>query len=203
MHDAEAAAKEKTTELAARVPQLRLDLPQALPIGAAILVDGRPVESLDTDRIEVDQGHHVIELTLEHAHPVRAEVDARDGETTTVTMAIPVPDAVRYVTVDRGRDRRRHAYIVAGVGGGLVVSGLAFGLIARHEFDTTEHPVSRQHWQDAARYGDTAVFAAGVAAAGVAVWMYLTAPQAERVQQTVVMPVIAHDGITVALTRAF
>ena len=203
MHDSEAAAKEKTTELAARVATLKLVLPQALPIGGVIAVDGVKVDSVDTDRIEVDAGHHSIELTLEGARPVHAETDARDGEITTVPMAIPVIAPRHYVVVDRGHDRRRHAYLAGGIGGGLLVGSVALGLIGKHEFDDTEHPTTKQHWKDALRYGDTAMFAAGAAAAGLAVWMYLTAPHAERVQQTVVMPEVTRDTMGVAFTRVF
>ncbi len=201
MHDTEDAAREKTTLLATRVPTIKLDLDKPLAAGTLVNVDGEKIDQADITRLEVDAGHHVVELALTDARPVRAEVDARDGEQTALNMTAPV--VIPGHVVDIGATRRRHAYWIGGIGGGLWVGGLAFGLIGKHEFDTTEHPVSQQHWKDAVRYGDTAAFAVGTLAVGVAVWMYVTAPQGERLEQTVVAPVVGRDHVGVALTRDF
>jgi hypothetical protein len=190
--DTEAAAKDKAAALVGKLATLAIS---AAP-DAAVTVDNNRIETIDLGRVEVDAGHHVIEATAK-GQSGRIEVDVQDGEAKAVAVdiTVPTPVAKHYVTIDRGRDARRNAYIIGGVGGGLVVASGVLGLVGHIEYGGTEHPDTQQRWQDLVRYGGTSMFVVGGAGLAIAAWLYFHAPGPERVEQTVVAPTIGRGSI--------
>ncbi len=202
--DVEAAAKDKTGALAARVPTIKLTFSRTPPPGTGVAVDGTRVDEVDFARLELDAGHHVV--VAEGVPHVRSEIEITDGDAKTVVLALPEPPQPPkkvWVTVDRGPERRRLAYIVGGVGAALLVGDTVFGLVAKHEWDATEHPTTKQSWQNALRYGGTSIFVVGAGAVAVAAYLYLHAPAPERVERTVVVPAIDRNHVGLALSRVF
>ncbi len=60
---------------------------------------------------------------------------------------------------------------------------------------------NKQH--DRARIYGTTFFGVGAAAVAVATYIYLTAPQRERINQTVWVPTVAPDGVGLAAVGHF
>jgi tetratricopeptide (TPR) repeat protein len=179
--EAEAAAKAKAIALAARVATVAIEAPH----GSTVTVDGAAIDSLDVGHVELDAGHHVIA-----AGRLVQEIDVLDGDAKRVVLAPPVT----LPPIDGGA-RRHRAIMIGAAGGGVLVVDGALALVAKLEFDGTEHPGAQAAWKDVARYAGTTLFVLGTATIATAVWMYVTAP-GERV----VMPSIG-DG-TVGLSFA-
>ncbi len=119
-----------------------------------------------------------------------------------------------------GRTRRIVAVSAAGTGAALLGTGLYFGLRARSQWndaradghcddDSVCDPIGYPIARDARRSATTATIlvSAGLAAAGVGVSLYLTAPdRRERERESTkphVVPVIGPDAAGVALTGRF
>jgi len=194
--ETEAAAKAKTSAIAERVPTLKL----VVAPGLHATLDGTPVDDIELARVEVDAGHHVIT-----AGPVTRAIDIADGERQTVELALPKPPppaARRTVQIiDRGQARRRLAYIVGGVGGGLVLGASTLGLVGRHAASTSEHPDTQLRWQQTLRYGGTSLFVIGGAAVASAAWLYLTAPGKQIVEHAYVK--LGPDATAAGVSGAF
>ena len=194
--ETETAAKAKTGALAERVPTLKL----VLASGLHATLDGTPVEDVELARVEVDAGHHVIA-----AGAVTRTIDIADGEHQTLELALPPPPppAVRrsVEVIDRGRAQRRLAYIVGGVGGGLVLGASTLGLVGRRAANASEHPDTQLRWQQALRYGGTSLFVVGGAAVAGAAWLYLTAPGKQIVEHAYVK--VGRDATAAGISGAF
>ena len=59
------------------------------------------------------------------------------------------------------------------------------------------------HYQAIARWVGTPIFIAGSLAVGGAIVMYVTAPEKERIDQTVFTPVVSPNEVGFALSRRF
>jgi hypothetical protein len=204
--DAEKAAKDKTSALAPKVPTLKITFSQP----QAVAIDGKRLDELEYARHELDAGHHVIELV--GFDKAKQEIDIADGETKTVELVVPLPPPPpapvpiakkTYTLVDRGAGRRRLAYMVGGIGTGILISDGILLAIAKHEYDGTDEPATRESWHNVARYGGTSAFIVGAGAFATAAWLYLTARGVEPVEHTVVAPVIDRGHVGLAFGRAF
>jgi hypothetical protein len=207
--DAETAAKERSTALAPKVPTLKIvaTAPAGKPV--VVTVDGKTLEEVDLGRYEVDAGHHVVVLV----NIAKQEIDVSDGDNKTVELAPPPPPPPppapkpvvqkQYTTIDRGADQRRLAYIVGGVGAGLLVADTVLLVIAKSEYDGTQLPAPRESWRNAARYGGTSMFVVGTGAIAAAAWLYFRAPGPERIEQTVLAPVVDRTHVGLAFSRSF
>jgi hypothetical protein len=193
--DYEAAAKQKTAELQARVPTVKLVLTHAMPAGAFVAIDGSRVEAIEYARVELDAGRHVIEL---HGAAIPAQtIELGDGDHQIVNVLVPVAEGptrrVVEVEIDPGRARKRVALALGIAGAGLLAGDVALGLVGRTRFDNAVHPGERSRWQDLVRYGGTSMFVVGVGAAAAAVYLYVKAPAKRRVERTIVVPAIGPD----------
>lgn len=230
------AAGDKIAALSRTVPTLRISLspPAGAHANAAarIAIDGAAVATSELARVELDAGHHVVELTAAGSTGSRTEVDLVDGAATPLALVVPAPRAEPPVvrpTVARPRPeaapaaptaptasdapvRRRQAYIAGGIGGGLVLGSIALGLVARSAAHGTDHPDAQRDWKTAARYGGTSMFVLGGAALGWAAWTLLHAPaaagperpeRADRAADPVVAPVVGAGSIGVEVHGAF
>src|SRR5258706_4941199 len=65
--DTEAAAKDKTTALAPKVPTIKIAFTHSPPAGAVATLDGKPIAEFDLSRIEVDAGKHVVDVIVPKA----------------------------------------------------------------------------------------------------------------------------------------
>jgi hypothetical protein len=202
--DYEAAAKQKTADLQARVPTVKLGLTHALPAGAFVAIDGVRVESIDLSRVELDAGRHVIEL---RGATIPAQtIELGDGDHRVVTVLVPVPELptrIETVVIDPGRGRKRGA-IALGIAGIAMLGGdIAVGVIGRQHFDAEQHPGDRSRWQNIVRYGGTSMFLVGAGAVVAAVYLYKTAPPKRRYERTIIVPAIGPDGASAIVQGAW
>jgi hypothetical protein len=197
--DTETAAKDKATVLAQKVPTIKIAFTHAPPANTAATLDGVPVDAVDFPRLEVDAGKHVVDVAVPSVGPTHEEITIADGEakTVTVTIAPPAPPK-HFALVDRGIRQRHDAYILGGVGGGLLLGDLALLLTARHYYNATDELDTRDQWHNVARYVGTPLFFAGGAAVVGAVMLYVRAPGVERVE---LAP--GRDGVSVWVRGKF
>jgi hypothetical protein len=206
------AAGDKIAALSRTVPTLRLALSPPAVV-ATVTVDGAAVAASEFARVELDAGHHVIEVAAAGSAGMRREVDVVDGAATPIELAVPPPAppvrppevaAPRPATSPGAVAPRGRAYIAAAVGGGLVLGSVALGLLGRSEARSTEHPDTARDWKAAVRYGGTSMFVIGGAALGWAVWTYVRAPgeRAERAP-AIVAPAIGDRSVGIGVQGAF
>ncbi|HUJ59976.1 MAG TPA: tetratricopeptide repeat protein [Kofleriaceae bacterium] len=204
----EQAAKDHTTRLAGEVATIQIEITGASD--ARVKIDDEEINPADFGRVEVDPGPHTLVAGATGKKIVRQPfmIVGKGGQ----TVRIALVDGDNTIVIDRGRPRRHLAVFVAAGGGGLM---LASALLAWDEKAVYDHyagpaamgDASALHkTQDAksiARYWGTGLFVAGVATAGAAALIYLTAPQKERVDQTVFVPTIGPDQIGFAASGSF
>lgn len=203
MATAEAAAKDRAAAAASRVPTVKLGFTHPPPAGLAVTIDGTRIDEIDFARIELDAGRHVVVATGLPA-PFSQDFEIADGQAKTFLLPVPAPEKPKqFIMIDRGRDQRRHAYLLGGAGLGLYAVDTVLGLVAKSKYDAAERPDTQQAWKNTMRYGGTAIFLVGSAAIGAAVWLYVTAPAHERVEQTVVTPVASRDTLGLSVSGRF
>ena len=114
--------------------------------------------------------------------------------------ADPAPEKV--TRTDPGATRRTAATWTLVGAGGLFLSSVVLGLYEKHAYDddvARGDVAGANHAVVVARYGGTGLFAAGVVAAGVAVYLRVTAPE----KHTIVTPAVAPGQVGLALTHSF
>jgi hypothetical protein len=218
--DYENAAKEHTVDLANKVATIKISFASPPPDGTKVRIDGEEVAPADFLHAEVDPGHH----TLVAGAPGRKifsyefDVEGRGGQTIDVELV----EGASSIVVDPGAGRRRTAYILAGSG---VVLWAASGLIswrskvAYDKYAMDGVPITGQqdggnwckdlvagctdpearkaanYYQGIARWVATPIFVAGSLAIGGAIVLYVTAPDKERIDQTVFRPVVTPESV--------
>jgi hypothetical protein len=212
MTDYEEAAKTETFSLAVRVPTLKITFANPPAPGGTVLLDGQQLTELDLARVEVDPNvAHVVELRIENKPTIRTEILLKDGEAGTAVLPVPAPPVVKpptktVVEIDRGRTRRFIAYGLAGAGVALWSASLVVTLDAKQKLQASEHPEDWQHFENVARWGGTSLFIGGALAIAGAGVLYFTAPgveRVERIERTTVAPIVARDGLGVAVHGSF
>ena len=224
--DYERAAKEHTVDLANKVATIKISFSSTPPDGTRVKIDGDEIAPADYLRAEVDPGHHTLVAGAPGHKIVTQEFDVagRGGQ----TIMIELVQGDNAVIVDRGANRRRAAVIMAG--GGAVMWAVAGGISfwAKGKYDkyamdgmaitgqtdggnycsatgcTAEQATkAANHYQNLARWVATPIFVGGALAIGGAIVLYVTAPDKERIDQTVFTPVIGPDQLGFALSRDF
>lgn len=215
----ELAAGNRTKDLVALVATIRIELSPTVPPDARIRLDGEEVYAADLLHVEIDDGHHVLDASATGHKSERQEFDVtgKGGQTITVDL-VPGDNSV---IVDPGASRRRNAIITASVGGAFLASAAIISVIARIHYghcvsggtimpggncpgatEATARSYANDQ-QHLARYWGTSCFAVGAVAVGVATFMYLTAPQRERINQIVWLPTLGPDSVGLAALGHF
>ncbi len=206
----EAAAKEHTRNIAAKVPSLQITVS---PPEAEVRIDGTKIASTEYGKVEVDPGSHEIVGTTKGKKKVVQAIDVPEGTSKAIAIAF-TEDAVP-VYVDRGKGRRRGAIILGGVG----VAALAFSGVYSY--------AQKQNWKDAGndiagvpskpqrdknqddiatkvQYIGTGAFILGCGAIVAAGVLYFTAPEKEKISDgTAFAPVITGDSFGLAASGSF
>jgi tetratricopeptide (TPR) repeat protein len=207
----ETAAREHTTELAKLVATVKITFSEPPPAGARVKIDGEEIKSDDYSHAEVDSGHHVLDAGAPGKRIVHLEFDV-DG-TGGGTLPITFVAGESSIVVDRGHGKRRAALYLAI--GGAVLWGTSVG-VSKWASDRyseekakfvagngNEFAVHANHYRNIARYGGTGLFIGGAALIAAGAILYLTAPQSERIDQTVFAPTIGPDQIGFAAAGSF
>ena len=192
MTEVEDAAKQKAIALAAQVPTVRL----TVPANVTVELDGLVVDPTTLGHLEVDAGHHVVELrgagVYDQPQPIDVGAGAREQPLARRGAKPPPPAA------DPGAARRHTAKLVGLVGGGVLVADGALCLYGRHAFDSSHDLATRQRWKDILHVGGTGVFVAGAATVAVATYLYVTAPE-----HPAVVPVATPEQVGLSVIGAF
>lgn len=195
----EAAAKDHTRAITAKVPSLQLAV--SIP-DADIRVDGKRIAATDYGRVEVDPGAHEIVGTAPGKKKVVQNVDVAEGASRSVVVAFDV--AAVPVYVDRGKTRRRGAIALAGVGVGAMVASGVWGYLAKQAYDKETDPDKRASMADDLKYFGTGLFTLGAIAVVGAGVIYFTAPGREQVSDgTAFAPILTRDGFGLAASGSF
>jgi hypothetical protein len=219
----EQAAGQRTRDLASLVAVIKIELSGSTPADAHVTLDGDEISSADYLHVEIDGGHHTIEAHAPGHLPQRQEIDVEGKGGNTVTINLVTGDDT--VVVDTGAGRRKIAVITAATGGALMITSGIISLIARREYNKTLDNIRAMTpgWsvgtacpvadtalcahandqQKLASHWGTPMFIGGALLVGVATYVYLTAPQAERVQRTAFIPTLSPDGIGLTAVGRF
>ncbi|MFT3697529.1 MAG: hypothetical protein QM831_30580 [Kofleriaceae bacterium] len=205
----ETAAGNRTKDLSERIATIKVEVNTP---NARVRLDGEVISPEDYLRVEIDGGHHVIEATAPGHKAFHQEIDVtgKGGETVSVNLEVGDDSVI----VDRGHERRKKAVYLAIGGGALMVASGIVSLVARQRYFacvdggfvkdgtcTTENTPENEKWN--ARWIGTPLFGVGLAAVGVATYIYLSAPTRERVNQTAIVPTVSGDGAGLAAVGSF
>ncbi len=117
-----------------------------------------------------------------------------------VVRAEPAPDQV--TSTDPGATQRTAATWTLVGAGTLFVSSIALSLYERsqyHDAVARDDAPAANHAVLVTRYAGTSLFAAGLVATGVAVYLRVTAPE----KHTIIAPAVAPDSVGAVLSGSF
>jgi hypothetical protein len=224
--DYEKAAKNHTVDLATKVATIKIVFAVPPPDGTKVKIGDDEVAAADYLHAEVDPGRHTLVVGAPGRRIFSQELDivGRGGQTINVELV----EGDSSIVVDPGAGRRRAAVAIA-IGGGVMMgasAGLSYWAKGRYDtYAKDGRPITGQtdggnycsptgctraeateagnHYQMIARWIATPIFIGGALAIGGAVALYVTAPDKERVDQTVVAPIVTPDQVGFAITRGF
>ncbi|MEO8554036.1 MAG: hypothetical protein ABI678_28875 [Kofleriaceae bacterium] len=217
----EQAAGERTQLIAAQIAIVKVQLSGTTPPDAVVRIDGEQIPPADYLHVEIDEGTHTLDARAAAHRSSHSEFDVkgRGGETLTVDLVTGED------VVDRGAGQRKIAVLTAIGGGALLLTSGAIALIAHHNYvkctsgstltpsitgcpgsNATDFVPAQNYANDQwhlARYWATPIFIGGALAVGVATYLYLTAPEKERLDQTAIVPTFSSDGAGLAAVGRF
>jgi type III secretion system FlhB-like substrate exporter len=210
------AAEEHIAALTPSVPHLALTLTEPLP-DMSILIDGTLVAPGALASVAVDPGERVIVVNASARLPYRTKIIVGKAEHKDVV----IPALAKSIIIKSSR--LRIGQITTIVGGAALGTGLGLGLYARNlyhkqfddgrcthaEPDDLCSPQGQTQTNRARTLGNvgTVVGVAGVAVAGVGVYLWLRAPNSTpngpRDQRLTVVPEVSADGLGVVAAGRF
>lgn len=201
--------QEHLASLGKRVPLLTVRLSAGAPEGAAVTLDGRALDVASPAEVPVDPGAHTLVVSCAGRADARREVTVEEGSRVSMTVepgppvggAAPRPGA----PPDGGRLTAAYALGavgVVGLGAGAVTGGLAVSLHDSTESRCPTHRGCAPEVLSDASLGQamsvisTVSLAAGAAAAGVGVYLFLTSKPVRSAAPAVGV-FLAPSGVTV------
>ena len=201
----EAEAHIKT--LAADLPHVTIKFLGERPPGTRVLIGDIVVSQTqleNNERVAVDPGELVIVVSA----PGRLAYETRMMIGKKETKPIEVPELKKGVTV-KGSSRKSIGIITTAAGGGLIITGQVLALIARSRYQKAKDagcvmgicdPDEQADIESAMTLGDvaTGVSIAGIVAAGVGAYLWITAPKDPTEKRLTFVPDITREraGIT-------
>ena len=224
-------AMQQAAALEPKIPKLVITAPPKAPAGLTVQRDGAAVSAAELGvALYVDPGTHEVTASAPGFEPVTSKIATEEGKTETLALPelkaktdVQQPPATDSDDVSTEPVSPTRKYVALGIGGGGIVMvglGLVFGAQAISKNnkakdlcgpDLTCSASNLDEGQQLIHDGRTrgtlaTVFvAAGVAAIGGGVVMYLTAPrQTERTHATArIVPVIDRDGAGLGVVGRF
>jgi hypothetical protein len=210
----EQTAKDKTAVLAGKVATISVTFSTGdAPADTKVKIDRRDIALNEVSRIEVDPGTHVIDASAPNMKNYHQSFDVADKPGQGPTLSVTFVVGSNSILVDRGATRRKIA--IGTAIGGVALMGIAVvygeyekSLYCNHVTGSpcdggnapamlkgmeTDASVANKYL-DHAKYWGTGIFVAGAAAVGAAVILYFTAPNPEKIDQTVFVPTLSRDG---------
>jgi hypothetical protein len=217
----EQAAGQRTTDLAGLIGIIKIELSAATPSDAHVTIDGEEISPADYLHVEIDSGHHTLEAHAPGHLPSRQEFDVEGKGGNTIAVNLVAGDDT--VVVDRGAGRRKVAIITAATGSALMITSGIISFVARDRYtkilkdngltagetcplipiDKTAACNQANDQQKLASHWGTPFFIGGIAMVGIATYVYLSAPQPERVARTAFVPTVSPDGFSLVAVGHF
>ena len=212
--DYEQEAREHTTHLAPIVATIKIVVPADAPADTQVAIDDEAVRPEDYAHVEIDPGHHVVTATATGKPTFRHElhVSGRGGQTVRVAFheaAPPQPKPQPLVDQPAHPISRRQLAVYVGIGGGALLAGsLGLTLYEKHVYNQNKPAAlagdrkaleATQHASEIARDWGTGLAVLGLAAGGLAAYLYLSAPD----EQTIVAPAVGPGVTGAVVTRRF
>lgn len=193
----EEAATKYTIELAPKVPTLAIQV--IGPPDTELRLDGEKVSPTDYGQLEVDPGPHELTGTADGKQPATVSVEAQVR-----TKLVPVRIDVTRDLVRPGpaSHRKRNAILLGAGGAALLGASLGTALYWKHQGDAADSQDAADSAQTKITYVSNGLFVAGVAAVGVATYLYFSAPKTET-PRTALAPFITGDQAGFAVTGSF
>ncbi len=226
------AAADHTTNLTKEVARVNIQFTEPPSTDTKVKIDGEVIAADDYTHAEVDPGHHSLDAGAPGKRIVHQEFDVKptaqgqQGETINLP-AIALVAGENTVIVDRGAGRRKLAWGLAIGGGVLMAASGGLAAYEAHEYSNyasngtllpmcsptvtsscikVDSATARSKANSAyniTAYGATPMFVVGVAAVGVGIALYFTAPAKERIDRTVMVPVVSPDQVGWAVSGRF
>jgi hypothetical protein len=218
LHEHQQAAENKLALLAPRVPHLAIVLPPGAPPDARVIVDQLVLASDQLADVTLDPGERSIVVTAHDKLPYETRVTIQEGEHK--TLAIPTLQGARTVVVQPS-SKRLWGKILVGSGVALAGIGAGLGFYGRSQYwnqfpsgasdgadvsDATHHcftamgerhcdAIGASHVSTARKLEQAGIITgvAGVVAAGVGAYLWITSPAQVTVE-------VDRDRATVAVT---
>lgn len=212
LNEHRAAAEDRLSKIGDRVPRLAIAFEERVD-GMKLVIDDEvfPTSADATNELRLDPGSRHVVVTAPGRLPYDIHVVLTEGK----QQAIAIPKLAHPVTVNKAR--RTVGKILTASGGALLVTGLVLGYIADKDYER-EFEVGNcmkgamgslcnaegyQRTGEARQLGTvgTVVGIAGVAALGVGVFLWFTAPpETERVA---FVPSVTNDSAGIAAVGRF
>ncbi len=214
-----AAAEARIGPLGERVPRLAIAFSERLP-GMKLVIDDEvyPTDAESTSQLRLDPGTRHIVVTAPGRLPYSTNVDLVEGK----PAAVAIPQLPRGVTVKSAR--RSVGKVLTFSGAGLALTGVVLGYVANRDYEREVGPLGSmkpciqegaakplcnadgyQRTSSARQLGTvgTVVGVAGVAALGLGVVLWFTAPSEMAEHQVSVVPSLTHDSAGIAAVGRF
>ncbi len=196
--DYEEAATARTAELVTRVAIVKVDVSVAPDV--EVRIDGATLTRDDYVEYPIDAGTHRVEVRapgkVTHTEPL--EIADKQVKTITVPALVDTPRVVLMVDQNPGRLRRIAGITIGVLGVGLVAGSALYAKDISADFHVTGRPKNAHTRLNIL----TGTGIAGVAAAGLGVYVFLTAPKKEH-NSTAFAPVVTNDQLGFAVTGGF
>lgn len=218
LNEHRAAAEDRINALSGRVPQLSVAFSERLD-GMKLVIDDvvYPTDEKTVSELRLDPGNRHLVVTAPGRLPYSTDVTLAEGK----PHAVAIPPLGRPITVKKAR--RTVGQILTFSGLALGVTGLTLGYFANIKYEAEVGPpgsgkpcieepgmkplCSAEGYQrtgSARQLGWVGTFVgiAGVAAMGLGVTLWLTAPS-EVAQQVTVVPTVTNDSAGIAAVGRF
>lgn len=213
-----AAAEERINAVSGRVPQLSVAFSERLD-GMKLVIDDvvYPTDEKTVSELRLDPGSRHLVVTAPGRLPYSTDVTLTEGK----PHAVAIPPLGRPITVKKAR--RTVGQILTFSGAALAVTGVVLGVVADIKYEANVGPIdsdkpckeqpsgkplcSAEGYQatgSARQLGWVGTFVGigGVAALGLGLTLWLTAPS-EVAQQVTVVPTVTNDSAGIAAVGRF
>jgi hypothetical protein len=195
-----AAAIDKIDRLQKLVTRLRLRPARPLPPATRVTIDGAPAP---LDDIELDAGHHEIELAGGDVVTVHYDLDIDRERTISLALPVTAPPGPAHI-VDAGASDRSHGVWLGAAGLGLLAASTGLAIEGKRRYDdatTAGDRSGRDRWRDIVRYGCTSMGVLGIAGLATGVVLYVRGTGKQHVETTVAVQ--AGEVVGLVVDRRF